>query len=322
MAVPLELTGLTKTFETPSGPFVAVKNVNVRIDPSEFVCILGHSGCGKSTVLSIIAGLQKATQGGVAIHGKQIDAPGPDRAVVFQSPSLLPWLSARDNVTLAVGQKFRHLSGRKRNAHAARYLDLVGVSDSSAQAPAELSLGTQQCVSLARKSRPPGCLRAILATPRTQAAAAQESLGPLVSFRGPIRVCAQRSVKGWARVTMRRARQMINDLPNRTPVLAVLRTVRTGADSKTNNLFQPRAGRDRVCCGSDNHGRSRRAATAAIRMDDDHILQRMITGVAAVSAGNEPQRSTSEDRDFGTGAVIDRRIAGNRKFDRVAGAVS
>jgi nitrate/nitrite transport system ATP-binding protein len=150
IVVPLELTGLTKTFQTASGPFIAVKNVNARINTAEFVCILGHSGCGKSTVLSIIAGLQRATEGGVAIHGREIDAPGPDRAVVFQSPSLLPWLSARDNVSLAVGQKFRRLHRKERNAHVARYLELVGVSDSSAQTPGELSLGTQQCVSLAR----------------------------------------------------------------------------------------------------------------------------------------------------------------------------
>ena len=103
--VPLELTGLTKIFATPSGPFVAVRNVNVRIQKAEFVCILGHSGCGKSTVLSIIAGLQQATEGGVVINGRQTIAPGADRAVVFQTPSLLPWLSARDNVLLAVAQK-------------------------------------------------------------------------------------------------------------------------------------------------------------------------------------------------------------------------
>jgi nitrate ABC transporter ATP-binding subunit len=150
IVVPLELTGLTKTFQTPAGPFVAVRNVNARIQPAEFVCILGHSGCGKSTVLSIIAGLQKATEGGVAIHGREIDAPGPDRAVVFQTPSLLPWLSARDNVSLAVRQKFPRLSQRALSDHVARYLDLVGAAESAAQAPGELSLGTQQCVSLAR----------------------------------------------------------------------------------------------------------------------------------------------------------------------------
>jgi nitrate ABC transporter ATP-binding subunit len=150
MIVPLELTGLTKVFPTPAGPFVAVKNVNVQVQRSQFVCILGHSGCGKSTVLSIIAGLQRATEGGVVINGKQTVAPGADRAVVFQTPSLLPWLTARENVTIAVGQKFPKLGSAERNAHADKYLDLTGVADAAEQLPAELSLGTQQCVSLAR----------------------------------------------------------------------------------------------------------------------------------------------------------------------------
>jgi nitrate ABC transporter ATP-binding subunit len=150
MIVPLELTGLGKSFPTASGPFVAVKNVNMRVQRSEFICILGHSGCGKSTVLSIIAGLQQATEGGVCINGREITTPGPDRAVVFQTPSLLPWLTARDNVSLAVSQKFRKLGRSARKRHADKFLDLVGVTESAGQLPAELSLGTQQCVSLAR----------------------------------------------------------------------------------------------------------------------------------------------------------------------------
>jgi nitrate ABC transporter ATP-binding subunit len=148
--VPLELTGLTKVFPTPSGPFVAVKNVNLRIQRSEFVCILGHSGCGKSTVLSIIAGLQQATHGGVVINGRQTVEPGADRAVVFQTPSLLPWLTAKENVLLAVNQKFRRTRAADRNTQADKYLDVTGVAEAAGQLPAELSLGTQQCVSLAR----------------------------------------------------------------------------------------------------------------------------------------------------------------------------
>jgi nitrate ABC transporter ATP-binding subunit len=148
--VPLELTGLTKVFATPAGPFVAVKNVNLRVQRSEFVCILGHSGCGKSTVLSIIAGLQQASYGGVVINGRQTVEPGDDRAVVFQTPSLLPWLTARENVMLAVKQKFRAARTQARKAHVDHYLQLTGVGDAADQLPAELSLGTQQCVSLAR----------------------------------------------------------------------------------------------------------------------------------------------------------------------------
>jgi nitrate/nitrite transport system ATP-binding protein len=148
--VPLELTGLTKVFPTDAGPFVAVKNVNVKIHKSEFICIVGHSGCGKSTVLSIIAGLQRATEGGVVINGRQTIEPGEDRAVVFQTPSLLPWLTARQNVELAVRQKFRTLKAPERRAHALKYLALTSVADAADQLPGELSLGMQQCVSLAR----------------------------------------------------------------------------------------------------------------------------------------------------------------------------
>src|SRR5687767_10927424 len=148
--VPLELTGLTKVFPTDAGPFVAVKNVNVRIHNSEFICIVGHSGCGKSTVLSIIAGLQQATRGGVVIDGTEIDEPGADRAVVFQSPCLLPWLTARQNVALAMkqGRTARETAGP--HARPDHYLELVGVAHCADQKPGELSLGTQQCVSLAR----------------------------------------------------------------------------------------------------------------------------------------------------------------------------
>ena len=144
--VPLELTGLTKTFPTPAGPVTAVENVNALVHDAEFVCVLGHSGCGKSTVLSIIAGLQQATLGGVTIDGREVTTPGSDRAVVFQSPCLLPWLTARQNVALAMKQ------GRRKalRHNVSRYLELVGAGDCADQMPNELSLGTQQCVSLAR----------------------------------------------------------------------------------------------------------------------------------------------------------------------------
>lgn len=146
----LRITGLTKIFQTDAGPYVAVKDVNAKIADGEFVCILGHSGCGKSTVLSIIAGLQNATFGGVAIDGRQVDEPGSDRGVVFQSPSLLPWLTAGENVALAVGRAYPGLTARQKSERAEKYLDLLGIAACHGQKPAELSLGTQQCVSLAR----------------------------------------------------------------------------------------------------------------------------------------------------------------------------
>jgi nitrate/nitrite transport system ATP-binding protein len=149
MRVPLELTGLTKVFDTPSGPFVAVKDVNAGIRAGEFVAVLGHSGCGKSTVLSMIAGLERATYGGVVLDGTEVVAPGAERAIVFQSPCLLPWLTARENVQLAAAQR-PGISLREQRARADHYLALVGVEDVTQQLPPQLSLGTQQCVSLAR----------------------------------------------------------------------------------------------------------------------------------------------------------------------------
>ena len=149
MTVPLELTGLTKVFNTPSGPFVAVKDVNAAIRAGEFVAVLGHSGCGKSTVLSMIAGLERATYGGVVIEGTEVVGPGAERAIVFQSPCLLPWLTARANVVLAAAQR-PGIDAIEQRASADAYLALVGVADAADQLPGQLSLGTQQCVSLAR----------------------------------------------------------------------------------------------------------------------------------------------------------------------------
>ena len=146
MVRPLEITGLAKTFPTPSGPFTAVRDFNLKIQPGEFVCLLGHSGCGKSTVLSILAGLQQATQGGYCIDGKEVDYPGTDRGVVFQSPSLLPWLTAEENVALA----FKQAHPNESNKKVKRYMELAGVADVADQLPGELSLGTQQRVSIAR----------------------------------------------------------------------------------------------------------------------------------------------------------------------------
>jgi nitrate ABC transporter ATP-binding subunit len=150
MMVPLELTGLTKIFTTPTGPFVAIKDVNAEITAGEFVAILGHSGCGKSTVLSIVAGLNQASLGGVVIDGREVSGPGPERSIVFQSPCLLPWLTAGQNVQLAAGQGTVRRTGAEAADAAKHYLDIVGVSDASPHLPAALSLGTQQCVALAR----------------------------------------------------------------------------------------------------------------------------------------------------------------------------
>lgn len=147
-AIPLELTGLGKVFPTPTGPLTIVRDVNVRIRAGEFVAILGHSGCGKSTVLSILAGLERATYGGVVIDGTEIVGPGPERGMVFQSPCLLPWLTVRQNVDLAA-QQAAAVPGHPRRS-LDYYLELVGLEGAAHQLPRDLSLGMQQCVSLAR----------------------------------------------------------------------------------------------------------------------------------------------------------------------------
>ena len=150
MIQPLEISALSKSFETSAGIYPAVRDFNVKIAAGEFVSIVGHSGCGKSTVLAVIAGLQQATTGGVCIDGKEVQEPGTDRGVVFQSPCLLPWLTALENVALAAGQAFPDLSVGQQKEHARKYLTLVGVEEVANHNPAELSLGTQQRVAIAR----------------------------------------------------------------------------------------------------------------------------------------------------------------------------
>ena len=106
MTTILDISRIDMVFDTPAGPFTALKGVDLKIAKGEFVSLIGHSGCGKSTVLNIVAGLYRASSGGVICNGREIREPGPDRAVVFQNHSLLPWLSAYQNVELAVKQVF------------------------------------------------------------------------------------------------------------------------------------------------------------------------------------------------------------------------
>src|SRR5258708_6495685 len=147
---PLEITSLSKSFDTPAGPVMVVKDFNVRIPPGEFVALLGHSGCGKSTVLSIVAGLQTATLGGIVIDGGEVSEPGLERAFVFQSPSLLPWLTALENVFLSASQAHPKLTGKQQRELARKYLNMVGIGEYTEALPAALSQGTQQRVALAR----------------------------------------------------------------------------------------------------------------------------------------------------------------------------
>jgi nitrate ABC transporter ATP-binding subunit len=146
----LELSNLTKVYPTPKGPAVIVRNFNLRIKKGEFVCLIGHSGCGKSTVLSMVAGLNEVTEGGIILAGKELVGPGPDRGVVFQSPCLLPWLTAFENVMLGVDQVFYTAAREERRQIAEYYLSLVGLADAMGKRPGELSQGMRQRVGIAR----------------------------------------------------------------------------------------------------------------------------------------------------------------------------
>lgn len=146
----VELSHLTKQYDGPQGPVTIVRDFDLRVRAGEFVCLVGHSGCGKSTVLSMVMGLTEPTTGGVIVGGREIDGPGLDRGVVFQSAALLPWLTARENVLLAVDQAHGGKSSAQRRALADRWLAQVGLGDAGDRRPGELSAGMQQRVGIAR----------------------------------------------------------------------------------------------------------------------------------------------------------------------------
>ena len=146
----VELSKLTKIYPTPKGPAIIVKDFDLNIQKGEFISLIGHSGCGKSTVLSMLAGLNDITGGGIILAGKELSGAGPDRGVVFQSPSLLPWMTAFENVMLGVEQVFYTASKEERREIVEYYLTVVGLGDSMHKKPAELSQGMRQRVGIAR----------------------------------------------------------------------------------------------------------------------------------------------------------------------------
>ncbi|MFW1678351.1 ABC transporter ATP-binding protein [Pontibacter sp. JAM-7] len=154
MSIPpnhLELTKVEIDFPTPHGPFKALQDVNLTISKGEFVSLIGHSGCGKSTVLNIVAGLYQATTGGVLLDGKEVNAPGPERAVVFQNHSLLPWLTAYENVELAVKQVFGKTKTKaEMRDWIVHNLSLVHMEHAMHKRPDEISGGMKQRVGIAR----------------------------------------------------------------------------------------------------------------------------------------------------------------------------
>ncbi len=147
----LEISAVDMRFDTPKGSFEALKNVNLKIADGEFVSLIGHSGCGKSTVLNLVGGLLEASNGGIILDGKEVCEPGPERAIVFQNHSLLPWLTVWENVELAVRTVFRGKKTRaEMNDWIAHNLDLVHMGHALNKRPGEISGGMKQRVGIAR----------------------------------------------------------------------------------------------------------------------------------------------------------------------------
>ncbi len=147
----LELSNVGMKFDTPKGQFEALKDVNLKIESGEFVSLIGHSGCGKSTVLNIVAGLLQATDGGVILDKHEVTEPGPERAVVFQNHSLLPWLTSFENVELAVKQVFKKTKSKAEIRDWVEHnLELVHMAHAMHKKPDEISGGMKQRVGIAR----------------------------------------------------------------------------------------------------------------------------------------------------------------------------
>jgi nitrate/nitrite transport system ATP-binding protein len=147
----IEIQGVEQTFKTKKGPFCALKNVNLTVAKGEFVALIGHSGCGKSTLLNLIAGLTTPAEGSLLCANREISGPGPERAVVFQNHSLLPWLTCFENVYLAVERVFSGTENKAQlKARTYAVLAMVGLSAAAQKRPGEISGGMKQRVGIAR----------------------------------------------------------------------------------------------------------------------------------------------------------------------------
>ena len=147
----LQIDHVDKVFTRGSTKSEVLKNISLTVEKGDYVSIIGHSGCGKSTLLNIVAGLTEATQGGVLLEGREVNSPGPDRAVVFQNHSLLPWLTVYDNVKLGVDKVFRSSKTRaQRHEWTMHNLNLVQMAHAKDKRPSEISGGMKQRVGIAR----------------------------------------------------------------------------------------------------------------------------------------------------------------------------
>ncbi len=146
----VEFSQVDKIYPTPKGPLKVVDGFDLKLRKGEFISLIGHSGCGKSTVLSMVAGLNDISNGGIILDGKEVTTAGPDRGVVFQAPSLFPWLTARQNVALGVERVYPHGSRKERKEIVEYYLSRVGLTDAMDKKASELSNGMKQRVGIAR----------------------------------------------------------------------------------------------------------------------------------------------------------------------------
>jgi nitrate/nitrite transport system ATP-binding protein len=151
MSTFLNISKIDMVFPTPKGDFTALKDVDLQIKKGEFISLIGHSGCGKSTVLNVVAGLYQATKGGVLLKNKEVSEPGPERAVVFQNHSLLPWLTCYQNVELAVKTVFKNkMSPREMKEWINHNINLVHMDHATHKLPDEISGGMKQRIGIAR----------------------------------------------------------------------------------------------------------------------------------------------------------------------------
>ncbi|MBF2003777.1 MAG: ATP-binding cassette domain-containing protein [Synechococcales cyanobacterium C42_A2020_086] len=146
----LNIQDVSKVYATPKGPYTVLEGVNLTVQEGEFICIIGHSGCGKTTLLNMVSGFAQPTKGVVLLQDQQITQPGPDRMVVFQNYSLLPWKTAFENVYLAVKAAFPEKSKAEKTAIVTEHLELVGLTEAAHKRPHQLSGGMKQRVAIAR----------------------------------------------------------------------------------------------------------------------------------------------------------------------------
>ena len=146
----LRFEGLGKVYPTPTGPYPVLENVNLQVEQGEFICVIGHSGCGKSTLLNMVSGFATPSSGQVLLNGTPIEKPGPDRMVVFQGYALLPWMTAYENVYLAIDEVKPDLSSREKREIALEHLAMVGLEKAMDKRIPQLSGGMKQRVAIAR----------------------------------------------------------------------------------------------------------------------------------------------------------------------------